>query len=400
MSSDPETTPRSIQPVKAQSTGTGRERYTQIDLMKAAAILLVILDHTITHSVRTTVFPYFWELTSVPLFMVIMGFNMANSLRADSKNPLRESYSREYLRKKTNRYLVPFLYVYAVGLALSLLSGLLNVELVSSLGVLPFWGPGMWFLPIVLTAVFVLPALYRVFLWKPKLTVAACFLTDLAQYLAMYILFPGWPTDAWLESAVRFVLFCSVTIYLFPISLGFWFSQNHGLRDRHNYFVYMAFFLSLSYLLAYEFFGFRLFFIPDVGAEYNPMVIPYSAFLFLLGMRFLPTKGGRKTTRALATTGKASYHILNVQNLYFSTEYALFPFLLTVGLADNALLYLPLFAVNAASCSLLGAVWFMLDSSRKQLRANKQGGHRSQPLGPVDIARSRREEWQADAPDC
>lgn len=90
---------------------------------------------------------------------------------------------------------------------------------------------------------------------------------------------------------------------------------------------------------------------------------------------------------------------MNVQNLHFSTEYALFPFLLFVGFADNALLYLPLFAVDAASYSLLGVVWFMLDR-RKQLRANKWGGHKFQPLGPADSTKPRREEWQADDCDC
>jgi len=96
----------------------------QVDLMKAAAIALVILDHTISHSVRSTVFPYFWELTSVPLFLIIMGFNTGNSLRSLTHKPIREVYSREYIRTKTKRYLLPVAYLFAIGMIIAAVAAL------------------------------------------------------------------------------------------------------------------------------------------------------------------------------------------------------------------------------------------------------------------------------------
>jgi len=340
----------------------------QLDLMKAAAIALVILDHTVSHYVRSTIFPYFWELTSVPLFLIIMGFNTGNSLRSMTQKPMREVYSREYIRRKTNRYLLPVAYLFAVGMIIAAVAALLQTRFTLSLGNLPFLGPGVWFVPIVLSAVLVLPGLYRVFLWKPRLTIAVCFTTDLAQYLVMYLMFPEWPTNTWPEDAFRIALFCSVTIYLFPVTLGFWLSEGHGITLRHNYAIHSLLLVSLMYIIAYQFFGYRVFFIPEEGAEFNPLVMPYSVFLFLLGMRVLPTTSGRMVTSALAKMGKASYHILMTQILYFAIMYNLLPALFPLGPTGNSLLCLSLFLVNLVTCSLLGTLWYWWESSRQSRR--------------------------------
>jgi hypothetical protein len=247
-------------------------------------------------------------------------------------------------------------------------AALFQIGFTSSLGNPPFLGPGVWFIPIVLSAVLVLPGLYRVFLWKPRLTIAACFTADLAQYLAMHLLFPEWPTNTWPEDAFRIVLFCSVTIYLFPVTLGFWLSEGHGFTQRHNYAIHSMFLVSFMYILAYQFFGCRVFFIPEEGAEFNPLIMPYSAFLFLLGMRVLPTKGRRMATSALAKMGKASYHILMTQILYFAIMYNLLPALFPLGPTGNSLLCLSLFLVNLVTCSLLGTLSYWWESSRQSRR--------------------------------
>ena len=355
---------------QAEEQGQRRTDYVQVDLMKAAAIALVILDHSITHELRSTLFPYFWELTSIPLFLVIMGFNAGNSFRFRQTEAREVFYSRSYLVKKFDRYLKPFLIIYVVGLALVALSIPLGIQIVSSEEFLPFSGPGMWFVPVALTSIIVLPALYRLFVWKPSAAVVLCFLTDLLQHIALYGLTGSVPSESLTTDLIRFFFLTSITIYLFPVALGFWFSQNHGPVERHNLYLYPVFALSFAYVALYTFFGFRVFFIPEVGFEYNLFVMPYSAFLFILGMRLLPSRSRNRAVTLLARVGKASYHILMVQIVYFSILYQQIPSLATQGIAADLASILLFYLANFLMCAGAGVLWFEMSSRGEVAKRN------------------------------
>ncbi len=356
---------------QADEQGQHRTDYIQVDLMKAAAIALVILDHSITHELRSTLLPYFWELTSIPLFLVIMGFNAGNSFKSRESGPHKGLCSRSYFTRKLDRYLKPFLITYVVGLTLAASSVPLGIQIVSSLEFLPFSGPGMWFVPVALTAVIVLPALYRLFVWKPPMAVLLCFLIDLLQHIALYAITSSVPSESLTADLVRFIFLTSITVYLFPVALGFWFSRGHGLMDRHNYCLYPVFILSLVYIASYTFLGFRLFFIPEVGFEYNLFVMPYSAFLFILGMRLLPSRLHRRLIMLAARVGKASYHILMVQIVYFSILYKHIPYLPTQGIAADPVSNLLFYLTSLAICASIGVIWNEIRDWTRRSRMSK-----------------------------
>ena len=55
--------------------------FFQIDFMKCFMMVLVILDHSTTHSYMHQFYSPLWQRIAIPLFLVIMGFNMGISFK-------------------------------------------------------------------------------------------------------------------------------------------------------------------------------------------------------------------------------------------------------------------------------------------------------------------------------
>ena len=60
-----------------------KESFFQIDVLKAIMIFLVIFDHTIPWTIKDNLGVVLWERISIPVFMVIMGFNIGKSLQRE-----------------------------------------------------------------------------------------------------------------------------------------------------------------------------------------------------------------------------------------------------------------------------------------------------------------------------
>ena len=58
-----------------------RERFFQIDFLKTAMIFLVIFDHVVSWGVKNDIGVSLWERICIPVFLVIMGFNMGVSFQ-------------------------------------------------------------------------------------------------------------------------------------------------------------------------------------------------------------------------------------------------------------------------------------------------------------------------------
>ena len=67
------------------------ERFFQIDFLKAVMIFLVIFDHTIPWDIKDYMGVIFWERISIPVFLVIMGFNMGISFQKRGEITLKKS---------------------------------------------------------------------------------------------------------------------------------------------------------------------------------------------------------------------------------------------------------------------------------------------------------------------
>ena len=82
--------------------------YFQIDFLKAVMIFLVIFDHTIPWTLKGDIGVALWERISIPVFLVIMGFNMGLSFNKIENPSLRNLYSKRYFKGKFNTNFLDF----------------------------------------------------------------------------------------------------------------------------------------------------------------------------------------------------------------------------------------------------------------------------------------------------
>jgi len=367
--------------IKNEPIEINEERYFQVDFIKAIMIFLVIFDHTIPWDIKGGMGVALWERISIPVFLVIMGFNMGLSFSKMEDNRLRKLYSWRYFKRKFWRYIYPFIVLWLVSSLIGLaINGFdwneLNQYEAADwdfdhlfIGILPFWGPGNWFLPVIFWAILLLPLLYKGFsgklIWK-ILTLLLCYAIELTLQLTLFNTFgpPPFPTwEAYFEFLYWFLFIVTTPFFMLSaIGLGMWFSKRPNLFAKQNLFMWILFPISLYYLIQYQFFDFRFEFI---RGDYNLFVFPYSAFLVLLGIKLIPKRWDNWFAKAISTIGKSTYHILLTQILYFSIVYSLYgdhygASILGINMSYDLTIYLYLI-INWAYCIPCGVIWYYVD---------------------------------------
>ncbi|MHA2181498.1 MAG: acyltransferase family protein [Promethearchaeota archaeon] len=316
--------------------------YFQIDFLKAVMIFLVIFDHMVYWDVKNYIGVTLWERISIPVFLVIMGFNASKSFQQKGYASLRELYSWSYFKGKIKRFIVPFLVLYGFSTLVGLIFYRFNIFTMYQIqyspqhgfiqlftGILPFWGPGNWFIPVIFGFIIIFPLIYWAFTKKPKLTLILCFLIEIAMQLIVFFfigdLYPG-GVLSWPKVYILNLFMTNILFYLSAIGLGVWFSFGHNIQSDRNFFMWFLYPISLAYIIAFQFFGFRYVIgnVPLIRGDYHFLIFPYSAFLFLLAMRYLPKKSRNKLSRAISCIGKSTYHILLIQILGYGIVYAFY----------------------------------------------------------------------------
>ena len=368
--------------IKNELIEINKERYFQVDFLKAIMIFLVIFDHTIPWDpIKNELGVAFWERISIPVFLVIMGFNMGLSFSKMEDKRLRKLYSWRYFKKKFWRYIYPFIVLWLVSSLIGLAINGFDWNALNQyeeanwdfdhlfIGILPFWGPGNWFLPVIFWAILLLPLLYKGFsgklIWK-ILTLLLCYVIELSLQLTLFNIFgaPPFPTwEAYFEYLYWFLFVATTPFFMLSaIGLGMWFSKRPNLFAKQNIFMWIIFPVSLYYLIQYQFFDFRFEFI---RGDYNLFVFPYSAFLVLLGIKLIPKRWDNWFAKAISTIGKSTYHILLTQILYFSIVYSLYgdhygASILGINMSYDLTIYLYLI-INWVICIPFGVFWYYVD---------------------------------------
>ncbi len=317
-----------LQDLEQEAINGRKSNYFQIDFLKAVMIFLVIFDHFVAWTIKSEIGVALWERISIPVFLVVMGFNMGLSFKGKEDLSLKELYSWSYFKRKIIRYIIPFLILYVVSTFIGLFmygfdfEAMYNGQFYPShgiinlfIGILPFWGPGNWFLPVIFQSILIMPLLYKGFSKKPGLTLALTFLIEIAMQITVFF-FIGEITT-WEEVHLLNMFMMSILFYLSAVGLGIWFSFGHKLTIKRNLFMWIIFPISLAYLIAYQFYGFRFRIegFPLLRGDYHFLVFPYSAMLVLLAIRFLPQKSDWRISKSISLIGKSTYHILLTQIL-------------------------------------------------------------------------------------
>ena len=317
-----------LQDLELEASNGRKSNYFQIDFLKAVMIFLVIFDHFVAWTIKSEIGVALWERISIPVFLVVMGFNMGLSFKGKKDLSLKELYSWSYFKKKIIRYIIPFLILYVVSTFIGLFMygfdfiamydgqfypehGIINLFI----GILPFWGPGNWFLPVIFQSILIMPLLYKLFTKIPVLTLLLTFIVEIVMQITVFF-FIG-DITSWEERHLLLMFMYNILFYLSAVGLGMWFSFGHKLTNKRNIFMWIIFSISLIYIIAYQFFNFRLRIngVPLLRGDYHFLVFPYSAMLVLLALRFLPKKSDWRISKSISLIGKSTYHILLTQIL-------------------------------------------------------------------------------------
>ena len=336
--------------------------FFQVDALKALAIAFVIFDHSRPITIYSITAAPFWERISIPLFLLIMGFNSGLSFKRSGAITLKELYSRSILKKRLKRYFLPFLFLYAGSWLLGIYFNALDFSVYTLIGWLPFWGPGNWFIFVLFTSVFVLPLVYRGFISHPKLTLLLCFLSELALQFVLFAFIPM-PIQSYEAGFVAGLIRMNILFYLPAVGMGLWFSEGYDIMEKRNRFMWIALPLSILYMTAYTFFEFRVQIVEGdiihslIWGDYTFLLYPYSAFLFLFALEFLPAEPSGRISRFIARIGKSSLHIYYFQIFYMSIMWYLFTYS-QEGFGSEIALYIIYYLVNLAVCFMGGLIWY------------------------------------------
>ncbi|MFX0012624.1 MAG: acyltransferase family protein, partial [Candidatus Hermodarchaeota archaeon] len=313
--------------------------FFQIDFLKAAMIFLVIFDHMVSWNIKNDIGVALWERISIPVFLVIMGFNMGYSFRRHGASTLKQLYSWRYFKSKILRYILPFAILYAASTFIGLFMYGFDFELMYNLQYvnhnhgfinlfylyMPFWGPGNWFIMVIMQSILIVPFLYWLFtrsrFLAPILTLILTFVVEIIMQLIVFFAQIGYPYSSWEEVYLYTMFASSLPYYLSAVGLGLWLSLGHKLTKKRNIRIWVVLLallpISLWYIIAYQFFDYRII----IGGErflrgdYTLLVFPYSAFLVLLALNLLPKTSKSWISRKISLISNSTYHILLTQIL-------------------------------------------------------------------------------------
>jgi hypothetical protein len=363
-------------------------RFFQIDILKAVMIFLVIFDHTYPWDLKNFMGVALWERISIPVFLVIMGFNMGLSFRQTGETSLKKLYSWNYFKKKFWRYIFPFFLLYVlstvIGIAIKGFDALNQYQMRWSfahlfIGILPFYGPGNWFLPVIFWSILIMPLLYKGFsgklLWR-IMTLIICYIVELLLFLVIsLILIPNVSSVAEFYFYYDFIV-TTPFFMLSAIGLGLWFSRNPNIFSKQNLFMWILFPISLTYIILYQFVNRDYNF---MFGDYHLFIFPYSAFLVLMALKVIPkkVKDNNIFVKGIRLISNSTYHILLTQILYFGIVISLYgdhygASIFGIDFGYEPLVVFSYLLINWMVCVPIGTLWFYGENRIRQLRRSRK----------------------------
>lgn len=99
------------------------KRNYAVDYLKCAAIILILITHSISDATRQLILGPFWIAMAVPVFMIISGFNFTASCERRKILSIRAWFTKENIIPKLKRILVPYTIVYILEILIIAISG-------------------------------------------------------------------------------------------------------------------------------------------------------------------------------------------------------------------------------------------------------------------------------------
>lgn len=385
--------------------------YLQIDLIKAFAIIAVLLMHSfdnilifINSNVQITPIistgltnnsivhinqlsllgilgslKVFTLYQAVPIFFVLMGITIGMSFNRHNYKNLREIYSKNYFKSRFKRLYFPYILLLTfsliIGSSILIITGknlFVAPSFLTLIGLLPLKGPnlGYYFVTIVLQVIFIFPMIYVFYQRNSKLTIFASLVIDLSFQLISFYYY-------------NFNSYLFIFRFISALTIGLWISeQNFNLDEKlsklskiKEFYSNYKFFITLTVIgiiyLALWYFFYQSYLkscfypLPYLNGKYltfscqNMFSFVYDGLIIILGLILLPNITKNKIINFMGLIGKASYHIFLIQILFFN--FSLFISCFGGQLLINKLVII---SCDIIFCIIIGIIFYI---SEKQI---------------------------------
>lgn len=284
-------------------------RVIAIDYLKAISIMLIILTHSMSAEVNDMLLGPFWIDMAVPIFIIISGITF--SLSADRKNidKLSKWFSWNFIKKKLTRILIPYGIILTMEIVTYMVIDPKSLQELTYKIITGGWGPGSYYIPILMQLLVVFPILYLSFKKHPKTTMILTF----GLHLGFDIVSNTLPIAGWIYRLLifRYLAFIVVGIMLYHYP--------KMVTKKRKQLIFLAL-LSGAYIWTCTYYGYM----PLIFTQWNTTSLPtvfWALSIVILGLKHLNDKEDNSIAGAIKTIGKASLHIYLVQMAYFHFEF-------------------------------------------------------------------------------
>ncbi|MFX0070934.1 MAG: acyltransferase family protein, partial [Candidatus Hermodarchaeota archaeon] len=275
--------------------------------------------HCFSSKVNQKIFTPFHLAQAVPILMLILGFTHTLSFKNKNLKKIKECYSKYYFKNKFNRFIIPFLIAYFIGI---IINYFFQNKIV--LGMLEN-GEGNYWMYYLFQFIIVFPLLYYFYQKNSRKTIIISFIIVIIYQLSFYVF----------EN--RGIIFNIQKLLLFRelgyIVLGMWFADKYNYKEKQYFlkqykYLFILFVISIVYYILNIVYGesfvkllyLRTFHFPS--KDFFSYI--YVLMFVILGVIYLPDECKNFLTKFLKYIGKASYHIYLFQTLFFIAMYFIF----------------------------------------------------------------------------
>lgn len=285
------------------ATSTNRtQRIEFLDYVKAVCVLMVIITH---YDWADKTSPFFTMLINmaVPVFMIISGYNfaMSNSKKADGK--LRKMYGWDVIKPKLVRFLIPFFTICLIEIVLLFINEReIHPGRIFLLGA---YGPGSYYVPIMLQLLVIFPVIYILVDRNVKLGIAMAGIANLLFEISVKIF-----------EIDKYYYRLSIGRYLLLIAFGCYLYLHPEHRVK-KYQMCAMFLAGLAYIIAVFGFDKELALFEYWKTTAMPVAFYIFPIVILLFRKFYHSRIPGSLGSLLTWIGQASYHIFLIQMVYY-----------------------------------------------------------------------------------
>lgn len=284
---------------------TRKKRRLNIDIIKAFAIVSVILLHTFDGNLLLEIGAPFHIWQAVPIFMILQGFNNGGSYKRREYKVINDFTDQEFIVNKTQRLLFPFIVFFIIQTVFLYLDT--PNYFASENHLLRLFtggrGPGSYFVPLTIQAQLIVPLMFLAARKSvSKMLIGSFFINVLLEVYSL--------TSNMNEELYRILIIRFIFALALGVALSMW-----GFDKFKTKSFYIASIVSLIYIVGVMYFNWNFIMEKYWHSQHIPgFIYPLFLIIFINGLEM---NDENKIMQYAAEIGKASYHIFFTQLLYF-----------------------------------------------------------------------------------